>query len=87
MPYLLTIQRVHADLNAIFDRIDTYFDLDDAVRQFRPAINEWSINEILEHITLTNHFLMLTLRASRDTVLKRSKTVRYQTWKVIWIAF
>ncbi|MCA0458726.1 MAG: DinB family protein [Chloroflexi bacterium] len=73
MAFAATIERVQTELNTVFDQLGSYFDLPDAIRQIHPAANEWSIDEILEHITLTDHFLMLTLRTSLRTVLKRSK--------------
>jgi hypothetical protein len=74
MHYQQTIQRLKAELEATFDTLDTFFDLGEALRAFQPASDTWSVNEILEHITLTNHFLMITLRQSRDKVLRRAQT-------------
>lgn len=74
MSFAAMIERIRTELNSVFDQLDAYFGLPDELRQTHPATNEWSIDEILEHITLTNYFLMLTLRASLDTVQKRSKT-------------
>lgn len=74
MRYQKTILRVRSDLIEVFDLLDTYFDLPQKMRHQQPASNGWSIDEILEHITLTNHFLMITLKNSRDKVLRRAKT-------------
>ena len=68
-----TIQRVRDDLIDTFDTLDAYFQLDRDMRQFHPAEDAWSIDEILEHITLTNHFLMITLKQSLTKVLRRAK--------------
>lgn len=35
--------------------------------------DEWSIDEILEHITLTSHFLLITLSQSLTKVLRRAE--------------
>jgi hypothetical protein len=74
MPYVETVKRIKSELNQTFDQLDSYFDLQPSLRQIHPAQNEWSIDEILEHITLTSHFLMLTLESSLNTALRRSKT-------------
>lgn len=74
MPYEKTIQRVRDDLHAVFDGLDSCSDLPQALREHHPTTDAWSIDEILEHITLTNHFLMLTLRKSAATALKRAQT-------------
>jgi hypothetical protein len=74
MPFEKTIQRVETDLISTFDQLDTFFQLPQDTRAFQPASGEWCIDEILEHITLTNHFLMITLKQSFDKVLKRTLT-------------
>lgn len=71
MPFENTIRRVHDELIATFDRLDTYFDFPLKVREYRPWVDAWTIDEILEHITLTNHFLLITLQKSLKKVLKR----------------
>src|SRR4051812_29070823 len=45
-------------LNKVFAEVDTWFDKPNEVRNYRPLNNGWTINEILEHISLTNHFLL-----------------------------
>ena len=47
--------------------------LEEAALRFRPAADEWSIDENLEHITLTSHFLLKVIRKGVDRSLKRAK--------------
>ena len=44
-----------------FSTIDSWFDRDKAMLNYRPANGGWTINEILEHISLTNHFLLILI--------------------------
>ena len=74
MKYQNTVIRVKTELNHTFEILDTFFDVPQTVRQIQPAPYEWSIDEILEHISLTNHFLMITLDNCRNKVLRRTKT-------------
>jgi hypothetical protein len=74
MAFETTIQRVTTDLMTTFDQLDAFFERPLGLRVFQPADGEWCIDEILEHITLTNHFLMITLKQSLDKVLKRAQT-------------
>ena len=46
----------------VFSDVDRWFDENQPVRTFCPALGGWSIDQVLEHISLTNHFLMLTAR-------------------------
>ena len=73
MSYQQTIDHVKEALTNVFDRIDKCFQLPLHVRQYRLTDDEWSIDEILEHVTLTNRFLMLVIRKSRDKALRRAK--------------
>jgi hypothetical protein len=57
-----TIHTVRDALCSIFAQVDAWFDRDEALRRFKPASGGWSVDQVLEHLTLTNHFLMLTLR-------------------------
>src|SRR5262249_19103618 len=43
------------------------------LRQFRPASGGWSIEQILEHITLTNHFLLLVIRRWTGKAVRKSQ--------------
>jgi hypothetical protein len=62
MPYEQTTRHIRDSLCSIFARVDAWFDRDAALRAFRPASGGWSIDQVLEHIALTNRFLMLMLR-------------------------
>jgi hypothetical protein len=73
MPYQSTIQQVNTKLTETFDHLDYYFDLSEEIRAYHYSPDEWSIDEILEHITLTSHYLMIVIKNSRDKVLKRVK--------------
>jgi hypothetical protein len=61
MSHERTIRTVRETLCEVFAQVDRWFDRDEAVRLFRPASGGWSIDQILEHITLTNRFLLLTI--------------------------
>ena len=61
MPFERTICTVRESLCSTFAHVDAWFDRDERLRQFKPASDSWSVDQVLEHITLTNRFLMLTL--------------------------
>jgi hypothetical protein len=72
MLYTQTINTIRTALVDIFDELDTWFDKPVDVRAFKPAPDEWSIDENLEHITLTSHFLLKVIRKGVDRSLKRA---------------
>jgi hypothetical protein len=62
MAYEGTARAVRDALCAILARIDVWFERPEDLRRFRPSSGDWSVDQVLEHVTLTNRFLMLTLR-------------------------
>jgi hypothetical protein len=69
-----TIIRVRESLITVFDELDSWFDKPEIICSFKPAPDEWSINENLEHITLTSHFLMIVIKNGVAKCLKRAQT-------------
>ncbi len=59
-------------LNITFERIDLWFDKDEKLRQFKPTNNGWTIDQILEHIGLTNHFLLILIDKGTNKALANS---------------
>jgi hypothetical protein len=72
MFYQQTISAVRQALLDIFAEVDAWFDKPEDLRRYQPVSGGWSIQQILEHITLTNHFLMLTLRKWVEIALRRA---------------
>ncbi len=73
MSYEQTIRIVRDTLCGVFSQVDTWFDRPDDLRQFKPTSGGWSIDQVLEHITLTNQFLMLTLGKWVGIALQRAR--------------
>lgn len=49
-----------------FEDIDDWFSKDENIRNYKPKNGGWSIDEVLEHITLTSFFLLKIIRKSKD---------------------
>lgn len=60
-------------LQDTFKEIDTWFDQEYTVRDYKPKNGGWTINEILEHIYLTNHFLLILIDKGTTKSLNSSK--------------
>ncbi len=61
MSYERTIRTVRDTLCAVFAEVDAWFDRPEELRRLAPATGGWSVDQVLEHVTLTNRFLLLTL--------------------------
>jgi DinB superfamily len=67
------IKIVETTLSDAFNDVDNWFDMPADIRQFRPQNDGWTIDEILEHIYLTNHFLLIIIeKAATKSVKKRA---------------
>jgi len=68
------IEKVISDIKILlvdtFATIDTWFDMNAELRNYRPVSNGWTINEILEHIGLTNHFLLILIDKGTNKALQ-----------------
>ncbi|RAJ85790.1 DinB family protein [Chitinophaga dinghuensis] len=68
------IQVVREALLTNFRELDQWFEKDTALLNFKPERDQWSIREVLEHITLTNYFLLLIINKSTRRALDRKRT-------------
>jgi uncharacterized damage-inducible protein DinB len=72
MPYEKTIQVVRQALSETLLELETWFELPEESRCYRPQDGGWSIQAILEHITLTNHYLLLIIRQGQEKAIRRA---------------
>lgn len=72
MSYTQTSRIVRDTLCSVFAEVDAWFDRPEELRRFQPSGGGWSIDQVLEHITLTNLFLMRTLGKWADIATQRA---------------
>lgn len=72
MPYEKTIQVVRQALSETLVELDTWFELPEESRRYQPQDGGWSVQAILEHITLTSHYLLLIIRKGQEKALRRA---------------
>ncbi len=73
------ISDIRTYLVGTFSTIDTWFDKDAELRNFKPVNGGWTINEILEHIGLTNHFLLILIDKGANKALQNVHRLDLQT--------
>lgn len=66
------VQDVKRHLSQTFNDVDGWFDKNTALRSFRPKNGGWSINQVLEHIALTNHFLLILIEKGTKKALNNA---------------
>ena len=72
VPYSETIKLVRTSLHEVFGAIYPWFEVNPEARTFKPRDGGWSITEILEHITLTTHFLLIVANNGCAKAVKRA---------------
>jgi hypothetical protein len=75
MPYTRTVPAVRESIDNTFREIYPWFDQSSVALGYRPADKGWTIAEILEHITLTSHFLLIVATNGCAKALKRAQNL------------
>lgn len=63
------------DLIRTFAVMDEWFDKEHTLRSYKPSSGGWSVNEVLEHVMLTNYFLLIIIEKGRVKALRKSETL------------
>ena len=74
MHYSETVKQVNQAISQTFAEIYPWFQQPPEILSFKPADGGWSIEEILEHITLTTHFLLIVASRGSRKAVKRALT-------------
>ena len=61
MAKLNFINQLISYLNKTAPLVDRWFNESDEIRVFHPANGGWNINQILEHISITSHYLLILI--------------------------
>jgi isoleucyl-tRNA synthetase len=60
-------------LNNVFSTIDFWFEKPADLKNYQPKNGGWTVTQILEHVSLTNHFLMILIEKSVEKSLKNTE--------------
>ena len=64
------IQEIQLHLIRTHNQVITWFNESNTVKNYRPLDNGWTISEIIEHIGLTSHFLLILIDKGADKSLR-----------------
>lgn len=67
------IQAIQDHLIQTHGEILRWFNLDNRAKTYKPRDKGWFISEILEHIALTSHYLMILIDKGADKALKSAQ--------------
>lgn len=63
------LAELKADLEATFALVDSWFDQPVSLRAYVPADHGWTIAEVLTHLGLTNHYLLILIEKGTTKAL------------------
>jgi hypothetical protein len=66
------IAEINRALEAAFTQLAEWFEAPVQLRTYRPATGGWTIDEILEHVALTNHYLLILIEKGATKALKNA---------------
>lgn len=66
------IAEIDQKLNEDFGQLDTWFAAPAPLRCYPPTTGGWSIDQILEHVALTNHYLLILIEKGAAKALKNA---------------
>lgn len=69
MSHEKTIGTVRSAFDEVFGALDARFNLPLELLNLRTSVSRWTIAEILEHVHLTNHFLLIIIRRHTEKAL------------------
>ncbi len=71
------ITKIKDDLSKAFADLFLCFEANDELLDYRPVKGGWTIREVLEHVSLTNHFLLILIRKGTAKAVEISKDKNY----------
>ena len=68
-----TLNRIRYELYDVRNSLTPWFNEDNDVLNFKPNDEAWSVRQILEHIVLTSHYLLLLIDKASEKSLERAR--------------
>ncbi|WP_250255247.1 DinB family protein [Chryseobacterium sp. Marseille-Q3244] len=66
------IQEIRNHLSLSFNEVDGWFDKDGTTLNYQPSNGGWSVQQILEHIYLTNFYLLILIEKGSKKAMRNS---------------
>lgn len=75
------IQEIQIHLIDTHSKVLGWFNENEKIRNYRPVDKGWTIEEILEHISLTSHYLMILIDKGADKALRNVRNLSLEEMK------
>lgn len=72
MDIFRSIQVIKNHLNFTFNEVDGWFEKDSTVLNYQPSNGGWTVHQIVEHIYLTNFYLLILIEKGSKKAMRNS---------------
>jgi len=69
--------RIKSELIKTFDEIGVWFNADNNLLDYKLENGGWTVRQILEHISLTNHYLLILIRKGTNKAITKARNTDY----------
>ncbi|WP_265429622.1 DinB family protein [Chryseobacterium sp. YIM B08800] len=69
------IQNIRTHLKLSFDEVDNWFEKDKAILNHQPSNGGWTVRQILEHIYLTNFYLLILIEKGSKKAMRNYQSL------------
>jgi len=85
------VRRIEYEINDSFDTLFTWFDVNAALLHYSPKTTGWSVAQNLEHVSLTNHYLLILIQKGTVKAVEKAAKIEYanllKNYDVEWNKF
>ena len=71
------IHRIKSELIKTFDEVGVWFNADNNLLDYKIENGGWTVRQILEHISLTNHYLLILIRKGTNKAITKARNTEY----------
>jgi len=71
------INKIRNEIKTVFDEVYEWFNVNEGQLNYEPKNGGWNIRKVLEHISLTNHFLLILIKKGTIKSIAKAKNTVY----------
>ena len=71
------INKIRNKIKTVFDEVYAWFNVNEDQLNYEPKNGGWNIRKVLEHISLTNHFLLILIKKGTIKAIANAEKMDY----------
>lgn len=74
------LEDIKTQINTTFNALYGWFTVDEKLLHYRPTNSGWSVGQNLEHVSLTNHYLLILIRKATGKAVELAVKKQHAGW-------